>query len=66
MPKAIDSLDNDLKLHIGTIATNGTYICLVQKYNNSDYAAGLVFGYFTTKIFYQTKNAGTWQSVKEI
>jgi len=38
----------------------------VQKFATSDYAAGLVFGYNTSKLLYQTKISGTWQPVKEL
>ena len=66
MSTVIDSLDNDNKLHIGLINASGWYICLAQKYINSDYASGLVFGYYSEKLLYQIKNRGSWQTVREI
>lgn len=63
---SIDSLHNDNKLHIGIINASGTYICLAQKYSNSNYASGLVFGYNTEKILYQRKRDGSWNTVREI
>jgi len=62
----VDSLDNDGKLHIGMINATGTCICLAQKYINSNYASGLVFGYGANKLLYQRKNQGTWSTVQEI
>ena len=63
----IDSLDNDEKLHIGLISASGRYICLAQKYGtNGEYASGLVFGYSDSKLLYQRKYNGTWQTVREI
>jgi hypothetical protein len=42
-------------------------MCIAQKYHNSDFASGLVFGYNTNnKLLYQIKNVGTWQPVREI
>jgi hypothetical protein len=64
--KAIDSLDNDNKLHVGIINTGAIYICLAQKYIGDNYAAGLVFGYNTPKLLYQTKQSGSWKAVREI
>ena len=66
MSTAIDSLNNDNKLHIGMISASGWYICLVQKFTNSDYASGLVFGYPTDKILYQRKNNSAWGTIREI
>ena len=62
---SIDSLDNDMKLHVGIIGANGTYICLIQKYINSDYASGLVFGYGSDKLYFQIKYR-SWQTIREI
>ena len=66
MSTAIDSLDNDGKLHIGIIIAINLFICLAQKYGDSDYACGLVFGYGTDKLFYQTKQQGVWKAVRDI
>ena len=65
---AIDSLDNNNKLHIGIIVANSIYICLAQKniYGGYEYAVGLVFGYGTDKLFYQRKDSGSWLTVREI
>jgi hypothetical protein len=63
---AIDSLDNDGKLHIGTILASGAYGCLAQKISYSDYASGLVFGYSNDKLFYQIKRNGSWFIARQI
>ena len=62
---AIDSLDNDDRIHIGRITARQEFICLVQKFRTSTYATGLVFGYAEDKLLFQRK-VGTWQAVKEI
>jgi len=66
MSIAIDSLDNDDKLHIGIISIMGNYICIAQKYINSNFASGLVFGYSNDKLLYQSKFNGSWKAVREI
>ena len=63
---AIDSLDNDNKLHIGFIVVGSYYICLAQKYTISNYAAGLVFGYNRDKLYFQIKYNGLWSNVREL
>ena len=63
---AIDTLDNDNRLHIGIIATGTMYVCLAQKYGDSTHASGLVFGYNADKLLYQRKVNGTWGTIREI
>jgi hypothetical protein len=66
MSTAIDSLDNDAKIHIGIIFVYGYFTCIAQKFIIGDYASGLVFGYGTNTIYFQRKQNGSWLAVREI
>jgi hypothetical protein len=51
---------------MGMIGASGQYACIAQKYSNDNYASGLVFGYNSDKLYFQRKQQGSWQAIREI
>lgn len=63
----IDSLPNSINtMYFGSIDMGSRYAIIVQKYNSSDYASGILFGYSLTRPKYYQKAAGTWRDAVEL